>query len=66
MTRAALGWAGYWAGFIALDLWADSHGASLSTTTRRVFRTHTKVGRAIATGVIAGGATALWDHIIND
>lgn len=64
--KAALGWAAFWSGFIALDVWADGHGASLSTTSRRVFRTDTRLGRAAVTGVLVGGSAALWDHIVND
>lgn len=64
--KAAVGWAGFWAGFIALDVWADGRGVSLSTTTRRVFHTETRLGRAAVTGVLVGGSAALWDHIVND
>jgi hypothetical protein len=57
-------WLAFWAGFAALDLWADSRGQSLSTTTQHLFRTHHPVGRAAFTVALGSGAVVLWRHIV--
>lgn len=57
-------WVGFWAGFAAVDYWADRNGLSLSHTTRHLFRTHTRVGAVVFTAALGTGALALHRHIL--
>lgn len=63
MRRPMVAWLTFWAGFAALDYWADRRGHSLSVTARHAFRTHHPVGRAAFTIALTVGAIALERHI---
>lgn len=56
-------WLAFWAGFAALDWWADRKGKSLSCAARHLFKTNHPAGRATFTIGLFGGALILWRHI---
>jgi hypothetical protein len=57
-------WLAFWAGFAALDYAADKRGRSLSSATRRLFRTESRTGRIVFSVAHWAGAWVLYRHIV--
>lgn len=64
VPRDMAAWVIFWAGFAALDLWADHHGRSLCATTRATIRTDTRAGRAVFTAAYGTAAMSLYRHVL--
>lgn len=65
MRRACV-WGGFWVAFGLADYAASKRGASLSQTSREVFRTHTKAGAFAFSAALGAGAAILHRHILKD
>jgi hypothetical protein len=63
-SKTIIAWLAFWAGFAALDYAADKRGQSLSSATRRLFRTETCTGRAVFSACHWAGAWVLYRHIV--
>lgn len=64
MERADVAWLAFWVGFGLLDYAADRRGRSLCTSTRRVFQTDRRAGRAAFTLALGAGALVLHRHVL--
>jgi hypothetical protein len=69
-NASSLIWGAWAAVFVVYEAWAlvnEKDGDTLSETTRRVFRTRTsKLGRAVFTVAVAGGAVWYLLHILTE
>lgn len=64
MEREDWLWLAFWAGFAALDLYADHHGKSLCRSVRRVAGTDTRAGRVRLTLALGSGWLILHRHLM--
>lgn len=64
MRREDWLWLAFWAGFAALDLYADHRGKSLCTSVRRLARADTPAGRARLDLALDVGEFILHRHLM--